>query len=251
MAEEVLDQTQAQPGVVESATTTEGTTPAEGKDESKPGWLNSVPRDYREKVGGYDSMSAFMADALDAIDAKGRAVVRPKEDAAPEQWAEYWKSVGRPESAEGYTLQAPDGVSIDNELAKEFRQIAFDRGLTDEQANKLFGWYVETVVHNQAKRIEQGSKEAESELRNSWGADYDGNIQVVKRFMEQNTDPEFAQFLNESELGNDARLIRFVHRVASKMSQDRGVFGGASRQTASDQEKYAALYPSHKQKGWA
>jgi len=241
MAEEVLDQTQGE--------TVDGGADADGKDaEQQPGWVTSVPKDYRDKVSGYESMGDFMGAALDAMAATERATIRPTEDAAPEQWAEYWKAVGRPDSPDGYELTAPEGVAIDDEMAREFREEAFAAGVPAEHAQRMFKWYVQRETQRQQKRLADGAASTERQLRDEWGADYEEKIAGARRLLDSYAPDGFRDYLDSSGLGNDPRLVKMLVGISQRMSRDRMV-NGQSRVGLTDKEKVAELYPSHKSKG--
>lgn len=195
------------------------------------GWRTSVPSEYREKLSGYESMAAFMADAVDAIDArKSSSQQRDGDDAA----------VGVPESPDGYDLPG-DGAVVD-----AFRSKAHEIGLSQEAATDLYQWYQE--ANTEAMRAQ--ADQVEKQLRDEWGGKYDGNVVTVQRFMQSNADPEFQEFLEDTGLGNDPRMIRFVHKVAARMFEDSLVDSGPAQRKLTDEEKLKADYPSHAEMGW-
>jgi hypothetical protein len=243
MAEEMLDQpTQTPEGTKVDAG-------GEGKAVERPGWVTSVPAEYRDKVTGYESMSRFMSDALDAIGKRGSSIARPADDASPEQWGEFWKAVGRPDSPDGYKVSA-DGV--DAEALKAFQKRAFDQGLTPKQAQEALDWYVKDVKARQLESQKTQAKEAERVLRDEWGADFERNMTGVARVLNRFVagDESFKDYLEDTGLGSDPRMVRMLHKVAAATGSDRLVAGSASATGKTDSEKLAEMYPSHKSKGW-
>jgi len=244
MAEEMLDQSQQMPEE------TKADAGDAGKATGQPrGWVTSVPAEYREKVAGYESMSRFMSDALDALGKRGSSISRPADDAAPEQWGEFWKAVGRPDSPDGYKLSA-DGVDAD--ALKAFQKRAFDQGLTPKQAQEAIDWYAKEVEARRVDTQKAQAKEAERVLRDQWGADFERNMTGVARVLSRfvGDDEGFKDYLEDTGLGSDPRMVRMLHRVAAATGSDRLVAGSASSSVKSDAEKLAEMYPSHKTKGW-
>uniref|UniRef100_UPI0019553C3F hypothetical protein n=1 Tax=Methylobacterium sp. B34 TaxID=95563 RepID=UPI0019553C3F len=75
----------------------------------------------------------------------GRAIVPPGADAKPEDWAPVYDKLGRPQAPDGYTGVArpadlPADFLPDDDLSG-FRQAAHTAGLSDRQAQALFGWF--------------------------------------------------------------------------------------------------------------
>lgn len=191
------------------------------------GWRSTVPAEYRDKLGGYESMAAFVADAVDALGARQDTTKRDGDTAA----------VGVPESPDGYDL--PEG-------AEAFRAKAHEMGLSQDAATTLYSWYAEATSEATKAR----AAEVEKQLRSEWGAKYDANVASVQRFMQQHADEDFRSYLEETGLGNDPRLVKVVLKMAQGMSTDRLVDGNAKSGARSDAEKLAELYPSHAKKGW-
>lgn len=226
----------------------------QGQDEGNqlPSFATQLPKDYRHVAEGYDSMAAFMAAASEAFNAQQNAVVKPGDGATQEQWDEYWKAVGRPDSPDGYELAPPEGAEVDQELAKEFRQKAHEAGLNSEQAKELFDWYFSTATQRQQlgeQYRQQQKQELETRLKDEWGADYDKNVETIKRAAKRFGDESFAEYVGSSGLGNDYSFVKFMKRVGDAIAGDNLVRGdGTSEPT--DQQKLKARYPSHETLGW-
>lgn len=76
------------------------------------------------------------------------------------------------------------------------------------------------------------------------GAQYEANLQCVKRAMARySTEEERARY-NESKLGDYPDFVRFAYRVGKDLSEDSVAGTTGSGDTASDEAKLRRLYPN-------
>lgn len=99
--------------------------------------------------------------------------------AKPETFEAIYKALGRPEKADGYEFQLPEGTPGDDLILNGFRDIAHKSGLGTAQAKALYEWYA-----GEAGRISQEAQEASikasqeqaAALKKEWGANWDANL---------------------------------------------------------------------------
>lgn len=161
-----------------------------------------------------------------------------------------------PESADKYEFKAPEGlklpdgstaeIDVDSDIFKQFRATAFEMGLPQEQAQKLFALGVEMQfgLLAQARSEAEARVAAEIAKLGSKGAD---RLNNVGNWFRANWGEDGAQFL---ERLSDHRDVVLLEKLISK-------FGGAGASGASPssggavkgENDLAALYPSMKPKG--
>lgn len=96
-------------------------------------------------------------------------------DFTPEQWAEFGKKVGAPESKDFYEFQRPeipDNVAYDEPLEHGFKDVAHKYKLTKQQANGVYKDMAKMMVDNQlqgSQVVDQLAGRAHSELEREWG----------------------------------------------------------------------------------
>jgi len=108
----------------------------------------------------------------------GDRLALPGKDAGPEAWAPVWEKLGRPADATGYALSAPDGADYDGPTAEWFRDVAFELGLTQIQAQRLHDSFLERFGDAAAS---QAPQEDEPDLKALWGRQYDRNMAAARR----------------------------------------------------------------------
>lgn len=121
----------------------------------------------------------------------------PGKDATPADWKAYYKAIGAPENAEGYTLPVPDGQ--DGAFAKEAAAQMAEVGLLPHQAKALAEWWngkaaaaIEAnktaTTKAETDRVvaaDAAVKTEDAALKNEWQANYDANIEAGKRAVRQ------------------------------------------------------------------
>ena len=91
----------------------------------------------------------------------------PGDDAPAEKWDAFYARLGRPERAEDYVLDAPDGlpdgVDYSDATAGRFKAWAHEAGLTPRQAQQLHGAFVDSVADT-VSALETAEHQAWQEL---------------------------------------------------------------------------------------
>jgi hypothetical protein len=153
----------------------------------------------------------------------------PGKDATPEQWAEFYKQIGKPDSADDYDLVVPDGA--DGEFARQVAPLLHKANLTKEQARMLSEGWEEMRVSANAKLAEQQAAEAkardtqnqreEADLKNEWGQNHQANMELAKRAVRQFLPTEkAADVLDalENSIGY-AQTIKFLHGIGKGLGE--------------------------------
>jgi|DEB0MinimDraft_6_1074348.scaffolds.fasta_scaffold01677_9 hypothetical protein len=148
-------------------------------------WLDNVQdpatREWAEAKGLRNApidaalSSYHNLEKLMGADKAGRTVVLPGDDATPEQRAEFFNKLGRPEAPDKYSVALPEGTT-DTTRLDMMREAAFEAGITDAQLAKLAEAdqrYIETAIQSQADESVISAADAELQLKKEWGAAYD------------------------------------------------------------------------------
>lgn len=165
-------------------------------------------------------------------------VPMPVGDDDNEGWDRVYKAIGRPDKADEYEFERPtlpSDLPYDEESEKNFRMWAHVNGLNKKQAKNLYDGYVKTQIERHAVWAEQ-SKKQRSELEQALIREHGQKIESVKQsakaVMNEYADGEFRQFLDQTGLGNDPRMVRFLHKVAQKTGGETRLKGTPVTQAA-------------------
>ena len=114
----------------------------------------------------------------------------PGEDAPDEEVAAYRERMGIPEAHDDYEFSLPEGVAIPNgmevtaERQEAFAEFAHEAGLSQEQADRAFGF----ILENELRDYEQMQGEQQqllaadrNELQEVWGRDYESRMHDARR----------------------------------------------------------------------
>lgn len=160
----------------------------------------------------------------------------PVSDDDEEGWQRWYAASGRPEDPGKYEFKRPElpkDLPYDEDTEKAFRTWAHINGLNKKQATNLYDGYVKTQMERHA-HYQTGQKQArakvESDLRREYGGQFEGTMQGARSAMNQYADPDFRQWLDESGMGNDPRLIRVFARIGKEVGGETKLKGALPQQ---------------------
>jgi hypothetical protein len=218
----------------ESLMTDTATTTTEGADASQAPGNNSATADalYGDQQQVTDGQTQQAQDGAPADD-------KTEGDA------------GKPQGApEKYEFKAPEGKIYDTETMSNFSEIAKELNLSQDAAQKLLDKMAPTIAERQVQQVEA--------IRNEWaqaaqtdkefgGDKLNENLVVAKKALDSFGTPELRALLNESGLGNNPEVIRFMFRAGKAISEETfvGNSNGAGNKSPGPQDfnaKANALY---------
>ena len=230
-------------------------------------WSSSVPENLRdnEAFKGIEKSS----DAWQQfVDMKGRmesSVQIPGENATDEDRAAFYTKLGRPETADKYTITKPDtlpeGVQYSEDTEAIFKTAFHEVGLSDQAAQKLWGKYHEVVAqgYETQQKAEQAAHEAAiNELKNDWtGDNFKVNTEIAHRaftgiFKDETKQEEAKKFIEETKinglpLGDHPMFLKMFHKIGSVIGDDTINHGrGGLDSGMTDEEKAKLRFPNTK-----
>ena len=151
----------------------------------------------------------------------GSRIPIPKTD---EEKAELYTKLGRPETSEKYNFTIPETHSkfFNEEQVKQFKNVAHQIGLNNDQAKALIDFQVKSVdFENQRRDSEMtvGKKNTEEMLRKDWGYDYDNKVRSARRAMSVYADNELMELL-DTEAGNHPSVVRLFARLGEDITEE-------------------------------
>jgi hypothetical protein len=165
----------------------------------------------------------------------GDRIAKPKSDDDVEAWERWYDAAGRPKTPEEYEFKRPDSLPdnfYSEDMEKSFRTWARENGLNKKQASNLYEGYVKTRLEQHMawdKARHEGRTKAEEALKREFGPDgFQAAQGRTKAAYQKFADPEFAQYLDETGLGNDPRMIRIFDRIGKEMMGETQLRGQPS-----------------------
>lgn len=167
-------------------------------------------------------------EKLLGADRAGRTIELPGPDAQPEAWGQVYDRLGRPKSAEDYTV--PEGLQVHDERLAAGRAKAHELGLTDKQFQELTKWdseFVQTYTAQMAEQRKEEAAKAERELRQEWGAAYDQRVTAINNAA-KNLGMESEQLEALRNVMGPKAAMKFVYDLSTKLGEDVGSPSGGT-----------------------
>lgn len=235
------------PRIAGAADDDEGGASGEGdtEDASQPpasggDWREQISEDIRaqlpEDVDSLDKMAKEFVNARHLVGMDRVPVPSKGLDEDPAAWGEVFERLGRPREPKGYELSdvAKDGkVQPKEEFVDGYRQKAHELGLSNTQAARLYDWFWETTAKEMDQitgSLKERRENADAELDKLYGNAKDEKVAAAKEAINQFAPEGFHDFLRETGLGNDPRMVQFAVKVADAMKED--TLGPATRRSS-------------------
>jgi hypothetical protein len=158
-----------------------------------------------------------------------KGAIVPGEKASDAEWQDFYKAIGVPD-ADKYEVKGPEGVKLNENLIKGFKERAIKNGMLPKQANDLLNWYIETEKTGDSERsasVQKANEKKIGDLKKEWGDAYDTNLQQAHFFAKEIGGDEFVKFLNQAKhIGNDTNLIKFFAKASKLLGEDKLREGG-------------------------
>ena len=155
----------------------------------------------------------------------------PLSDEDKEGWDRWYAAMGRPEKPDDYEIERPtlpQDMPYDEEGEKFLRTWAHQNGMNKKQTKNLFNDYAKLQIERHAawhQHQQQAKGETLAKLQREHGAQFDQAMTSARTVMQQYGDPEFRQYLDESGLGNDPRLIRVFAKIGKDVAGEQKLKG--------------------------
>jgi len=216
---------------VEQATTetVQPTTPAPAEQPTSS-WKDSISEDYRNdpSIEKFTEIDALAKSYINATKMIGQdKIVIPTKNSSQETWEEAYTKLGRPESPDKYNLNVKsEVVNMDESAIKSFAEQSHKLGLNNKQAEGILNFYKNNMEGSaqQAKiDTETAQSQAEQELRQEWGRDFEGKVKQAGALAKANINPEVLDMTlsNGTRLGDHPEIIKGFAKIADMMSEDK------------------------------
>lgn len=143
-----------------------------------------------DKVKGFSDINGLLKSYNESQSYIGGAVKIPTDKSTDEERSAFYAKLGRPESADKYEWQPPEGISVegvtDGEF-KKFKDLAFSAGLSNKQLGAVMGGWSEIVKSLQAKQaqfLSEQSAATTTELKKEWGDEYQQKFDLTMKKLE-------------------------------------------------------------------
>ena len=193
-------------------------------------WKDSISEDFRNdpSIEKFTEIDALAKSYINATKMIGQdKIVIPTKNSTQEAWDEAYAKLGRPESADKYALDVKsDVVPFDETAIKSFAEQSHKLGLNNKQAQGILEFYknnMEGSVQQAKIDTETAQSQAEQQLRQEWGRDFEGKVKQAGALAKANINPEVLDMTlsNGTRLGDHPEIIKGFAKIAGMMSEDK------------------------------
>jgi hypothetical protein len=185
------------------------------------------------KYGSKDEAVKALVHAQRMLGRRPEGYVRvPRGAAAPEEMEEFRTALGLPEGPEGYSLpevDLPEGFELQEELINGFLKKAHALGMTPEQVQGLYEWFlplnVEAFVNQDRDREQQRGRELEN-LRSVHRGETRSVLEAARRAALALGGEDLMEVLDDTGASDRAVVINALARLAPVLLEGRFRFRG-------------------------
>ena len=193
-------------------------------------WKEAISEEFRQdpNIEKFTEIDALAKSYINATKMIGQdKVALPNKNSTEDQWNEFYDKTGRPESADKYSLDVKsDVVPLDNGAVKQFAENAHKLGLSNKQAQGVLEFYknsMEGTAQQSKVDTETAQVQAEQELRQEWGREFENNVKKAGALAKANINSDILDLELKSgiRVGDHPELIKGFAKIASMMSEDK------------------------------
>lgn len=218
--------------------------------DAGPALADIVPEEYKDK--GYMSKIKDIPGLFKSFDSAQEMLGKrpagiPHDDAGEETWNDFYKQLGRPDTAEGYDIKLPEdlpeGLSQDNEQLSGFKEMAHKLGLTPKQVQALVDYDVERQTKAIGQYNEQSTasqKQVEEEFNKlaakAFGDRMDKVLDNGNALLKKYAPKEFAEKINSLDNTTLISLAAVLDGISRDyISEDQPLRGDAKPAQSQDE----------------
>ena len=197
-------------------------------------WYDSLPEEsFDNRSQGilrrFDSVDALAKGYINAFDLVGRdKIPMPK---TPDEWQEVYGRLGRPEDPNGYEISIAESLpepvqEMMNRNLDWFRTTAFDLGLNADQAIKLheaYSTFLSDELKNASDQVDDEMRTAEESLRRDWGQEFDTNMALANRAIEDLGGEALISLFEQNGLGRNPIVVKAFAIAGKQLSEEAGL----------------------------
>lgn len=147
----------------------------------------------------------------------------PGKYATDEEWRGVMHKLGLPEQMDSYELNPAEG-DLNDDLFGGFKEAAFQAGVLPKQAQGIYDWFQKASADMQEQQMAQQQAQVEAninELKQEWGPAFNDKLTLAKAAVKHFGSEDMMNYLDESGLGNDAKVIKMLSKVGEVLTEDQ------------------------------
>lgn len=202
------------------------TTDAPKEVSNLPDWLKGVDADIASdpSLKVFNNPQDLIKSYVHAQKMLGKdKTVLPGKNSTDQDWKQFYQKIGLPAEMEKYEIAKGEKYVVQDEVMAEFKKLAFEANILPAQAQKVMDWFnskassgMDSAYANKELEVTKGWED----LNKEWGQGFDKNMSAAKTVIKEFGDESFVNYLNESGLGDDPKLARFLANIGKNLRED-------------------------------
>jgi hypothetical protein len=192
-------------------------------------WLEGLPDDVKgdPSLAVFKDVAGLAKSYVNAQKMIGAdKVILPNDKSTEAEWNAFYQKLGRPDAADKYEIKGPDGKPVDNDIAKSFKSVAFEAGLSPKQVAKLAEWNAGVLAESQkAAEAQKGValREALNAYQQELGGEekYKANVDAARVAVRALAGPKLTKLMAETEFGSRPEVIEFFANLKGMMDEGK------------------------------
>ena len=197
-------------------------------------WHSDEQREFVENKGWKDGSSAVQS-YIDLEKSQGGKVKIPTEQSTAEEKSSFYKSIGVPEGPDGYEIKDVPGNIVRDEAAElALKGVAFEGGCP----KATFEAIVKAFYQRESDSKIASKTENEAMLKEEWSkpGQYDANIEIMTRAVNEFFSEESKTIFESTGIGNMAAIVKDLHNIGLKMLSDTIIKGSLPGESEEDKD---------------
>ncbi len=200
------------------------------EDFVKDKWRETIPADLKDRAEwkNVTSLEDVYKNYIEGQKTISSSVRVPTAQSSPEEVVKFYEKLGKPKAAEDYKMDVPQdviekGLTPVQDMTAWFKQKAFEKNLTTEQAESLYKDFTAYQIEQHNKMVEQITKEtntATDKLKAEWGGDFQKNVEFINSKLESLFDKDSVASLRNSGMLRDVNFIKNLYKLTKAVSGD-------------------------------
>lgn len=211
-------------------------------------WKNSLPEELRnepclDNVKNFATLTKSYVNSQKMIGKNKIAL--PGDNASKEEMDAFYTALGRPESAEAYKhdgVELPEGITLDEAAVKEFREFAFQNGISQAVFAKALAFDVQRAQQAQAAAVAAHNKEYDetlAKLQSQYGSNLPARMAQVDKAL---TTFGIKDVFLERGLTNNYQIFEALANIGASISESKLKAGDVPQAFTSPQQQIDEIY---------
>ncbi len=184
----------------------------------------SLPDDLAREpsLRNFDSVDKLAKSYVHAVRKMGvpaDQLMRVPQNEDDPAWGDVYNSIGRPETPDQYAFDE----RYDESNLEDYKNIAHQLGLTQNQANKILDMWSQ-ANYDQSQQAQENYEGMQAQgvhaLQKEWGKSYNENVELARRAFTNFASKEALDIMEDSGLGNHPEIVKMFSKIGQLLKED-------------------------------